>query len=418
MLANFSTEIFSCCRLGQACNHVAALLFFVEHHAQNNELPTEVSKTSQPMKWNQPPKKLVPPTCANDMVFVKPSHGRMEENVHILHSSFDPRCSCHRQLNEKAAEKLLSRIERTAPSTGLRQFWKCGTTTLDMPPSTLWNHVLFSREHATTVSCNNLFEPTTQQCYEYLDQMRLNIDTVEMIEGATKDQSDCELWHALRNGRLTSSRFGEIRNRRLTTDSKRLVKDIMGYGKQLKVLPPQIRWGRENEQAATRCYIEDRLKVSEEMTVTPSGLHLMPSKSYLGASSDGLVLCSNVDTLCRGCVEVKCPYSIEKCVTIEMTPTEIASQFGDKFFMQMGNGSLHLRQNHHYYAQVQGEIAILGVEWCDFVVYSNNTVVVDRILADVDYWVELEQLLEDFYVRHVIPEILSRKIFMQDFEST
>ena len=61
---------------------------------------------------------------------------------------------------------------------------------------------------------------------------------------------------------------------------------------------------------ATRCYIEDRLKVGEEMTVTPSGLHLMPSKSYLGASSDGLVLCSNVDTLCQGCMEVKCPYSI------------------------------------------------------------------------------------------------------------
>ena len=27
-------------------------------------------------------------------------------------------------------------------------------------------------------------------------------------------------------------------------------------------------------------------------------------------------------------------------------------------------------------------MAILGVEWYDFVVYSNGTVVVDRILAD------------------------------------
>ena len=42
------------------------------------------------------------------------------------------------------------------------------------------------------------------------------------------------------------------------------------------------------------------------MTVTPSGLHLMPSKSYLGTSSDSLVLCSNIDTLCQ-----RCPYSIE-----------------------------------------------------------------------------------------------------------
>jgi len=28
----------------------------------------------------------------------------------------------------------------------------------------------------------------------------------------------------------------------------------------------------------------------------------------------------------------------------------------------------------------------LGIEWCDFVVYSNGIVVVDRILADTDYW--------------------------------
>ena len=61
------------------------------------------------------------------------------------------------------------------------------------------------------------------------------------------------------------------------------------------------------------------------MTVTSSEVHLMPNKSYLGASSDGIVLCANVDTLCKGCVEVKCPYNIEKCVTIKLTPTEIAT---------------------------------------------------------------------------------------------
>ena len=246
---NFSKLSLSCCRLGQACKHVAAMLFYVEHHAQNDELPTEVSKTLQPTKWNQPPKKSVPPTCANDMVvFVKPSHGQVE-NMHIPRSSFDPHRPCHHQLNEEAVQKLLSRIET---STGLCQFWKSGATALDVSSSTLWNHMLFSREHATTVICGSLFEPTTQQCYEYLDKASLNIDEVEMIEGTTRDQSDCELWYALRNGRLTSSRFGEIRNRKQITDSKRLVRDIMGYGKQLKVLPRQIRWGRENEQMLHR----------------------------------------------------------------------------------------------------------------------------------------------------------------------
>ena len=69
--------------------------------------------------------------------------------------------------------------------------------------------------------------------------MKLDTDDTEKIEEATRDQSDSELWHALRNGRLTSSRFGEIRNRKEMTDS-RLVRDIMGYSKQTKTLPPQI----------------------------------------------------------------------------------------------------------------------------------------------------------------------------------
>ena len=32
---------------------------------------------------------------------------------------------------------------------------------------------------------------------------------------------------------------------------------------------------------------------------------------------------TNIDTCCVGCLEVKCPYSIEGNVTIELTPDEI-----------------------------------------------------------------------------------------------
>ena len=118
-------------------------------------------------------------------------------------------------------------------------------------------------------------------------------------------------------------------------------------------------------------------------------------------------------------MEVKCPYSIEKCVTIELILIEIADKYGNNFYMDLGSdGGLHLRHGHHYYTQVQGEIVILGVEWCDFVVYSNSTVVVDHILPDVEYRNELEQTLEDFYVCHVIPEILSRRIFMEEYNAT
>ena len=33
------------CTLGQACNRIAALLFFIEHHVDDSIVPTEISKT-------------------------------------------------------------------------------------------------------------------------------------------------------------------------------------------------------------------------------------------------------------------------------------------------------------------------------------------------------------------------------------
>ena len=65
-------------------------------------------------------------------------------------------------------------------------------------------------------------------------------------------------------------------------------------------------------------------------------------------------------------LEVRCPYSIEGNVTVELTPDETEEKYGKKFFMHRGDDKmLHLSETHPYYAQVQGEMAILNVEWCD-----------------------------------------------------
>ena len=76
---------------------------------------------------------------------------------------------------------------------------------------------------------------------------------------------------------------------------------------------------------------------------------------------------------------------------------------------------LHLPHNHSYYAQVQGEMALMNVEWCDFAVYSNGEVIVDRNVADYDYWTELNDKLDNFYMLYVVSESLSGAIFMEEY---
>lgn len=91
------------------------------------------------------------------MVFVEPSHGQMEGNARISRSSFDPCPTYHKAFNNEAAEKLLCRIEKTVPNTGLNQFWRSCSVGSDVLSVTLWNHVLFSQKFATTIVCESLF---------------------------------------------------------------------------------------------------------------------------------------------------------------------------------------------------------------------------------------------------------------------
>ena len=122
MLMFLNAYILFLCNLGQACNHVAA---HIEYHA-HDDLLAEKSKTSLPMKWNQPPKKTIAPDCANNMNFVKQSHGddpEVESSNHLSWNTFDPHCAEHQVLNKQSLKKLLSQVQKSMPNTGLQQFW-------------------------------------------------------------------------------------------------------------------------------------------------------------------------------------------------------------------------------------------------------------------------------------------------------
>jgi hypothetical protein len=67
-----------------------------------------------------------------------------------------------------------------------------------------------------------------------------------------------------------------------------------------------------------------------------------------------------------GFLEIKCPYKHRS-----VSPAEACSVSG--FCCSLWeDGKLALKPNHPYYAQVQGQMAIGGRKWCDFVVYTTK----------------------------------------------
>ena len=117
--------------------------------------------------------------------------------------------------------------------------------------------------------------PTEDQVQQFIDSMVLPQAVVIDIEETTRSQADSDLWLALHNGRITSSRFGEVQRRQDTTSPKALVKAIMGYKRQF-FSTPAMKWGLEHEDIARQLYIKDRAQTQRVNVSSCNGTNFMP----------------------------------------------------------------------------------------------------------------------------------------------
>ena len=105
-------------------------------------------------------------------------------------------------------------------------------------------------------------------------------------------------------------------------------------------------------------------------SVTKSGLVMDVSHPFIGASPDGLV-----DCLCcgKGTLEIKCPYSCRD------QAFEEASK--DKSFCLQSNdsGDLLLTNDYAYYYQVQMQMEVCQAKYCDFVMWSKDQLLCQRV---------------------------------------
>ena len=112
------------------------------------------------------------------------------------------------------------------------------------------------------------------------------------------------------------------------------------------------------------------------------------SKQYPGASPDALVECSCCG---KGVLESKCPSSIMNKTPLPENLPYLISQ----------DGKVVLKENHMYFAQIQGQLAITKRHWCHFYVYSQAGCHLETTQFDESYWSKLEAKLFWFYNNYV-----------------
>ena len=147
------------------------------------------------------------------------------------------------------------------------------------------------------------------------------------------------------------------------------------------VLRKKLKHGIKYESVAREKYVDImKFKVCRNINVMEAGLVINPSLFWFGASPDGLVV-DGTAWLPNGSLEVKCPETKKNCSLEELVadPT---------FYVHIVNNKPCLKKDHSlgYYAQVQFQMGICQLPWCDFVVYTYKGLIIIRVPFDTDYF--------------------------------
>lgn len=156
----------------------------------------------------------------------------------------------------------------------------------------------------------------------------------------------------------------------------------------------QTAHGKTYEPVALKEYKKYMFSTRNPVSVFKSGLVVSIAPPFLAASPDGKV----VDRGCSkpfGLVEVKCPYT-----KFHVSPLEACAD--ESFFAENVNGKPRLKRGHQYYFQIQSQLGITGASWCDFVIYTNKGISIERIIIDPQFWEVLNEDLKNSYFEHFI----------------
>ena len=125
-----------------------------------------------------------------------------------------------------------------------------------------------------------------------------------------------------------------------------------------------------------------------------------PVFPFLGASPDGTVSC---ECCGAGVVEIKCRYSCKDRSILEASSEQI-------FCLERRDDStaLCLKQNHQYYYQVQAQIKLSNANYCDFVVWREGELFVQRIYPDDEFMAVVLQKVTTFFKVCILPELLGK----------
>ncbi|KAH9375343.1 hypothetical protein HPB48_015372 [Haemaphysalis longicornis] len=188
------------------------------------------------------------------------------------------------------------------------------------------------------------------------------------LEQDTRQQAKSGRWKEERRLRVTSLNFGVVATRaQWTSKGLKAFTDTKDLGHIAL-----IKYGTSNEPLAARRYQEVLQTIGHHATVNTCGLLVNPAYPWLGASPDGIVW--HATELGYRILEIKCPYTVRDKTAHGLVAGSFCPEQGESVTRPNGN--------HDYYAQIIGQMGVSGLSWGDFVVFSKDFMLIERIRRD------------------------------------
>ena len=237
------------------------------------------------------------------------------------------------------------------------------------------------------------------KCQEVFSTLTVTKSEALYLENATQKQNCCLDWFDHCVGRITASTAYAVVHTKTERPFVSLIKRICSTQYNNVVMVPALEWGRNNEDVARKAYSKRQTASHSGFRYSVSGLVINPLYPYLGASLDGRFDC---DCCGQGILEIKCPYKYRECA-----PADIDDP---SFYLTNTIDGFKLNSEHQYYFQVQMQLALCEVSYCDFVIWTPKEMITIRIQPDQVFFIEIKQQLQCFFQKCVLPECLTRRL--------
>lgn len=383
------------CPIGQtgACGHVVGLLYQLAKYKmlETRALPEDIAKTSLPQSWHEPRGERIQGKAVQDLTVS--GHSKMASSS----TPRDVRSTLYNPVRGDSVnwkdhvDELQSSVKDMLiiPALKLVNVENVTCKFGQVPKGSvlsyqqrleencvinLFDETSFPELPQQNFMCNNYNTILENEKQVMLDSLKLSKTEISKFETQTRLQSQSPLWYRIRKHRLTASNIGEIFKRR--KENKTLVERLKSTR---HVTTAAMRQGIASEPFAASEYAKC---LNNQVNLYACGVVVNYWAPWLAATPDRKVYNPRMVPM-FGLLEIKCP--------------QVSSVLEAKYLLKDETGQLKLKRNHSYYYQVLTQMAVTGLEWCDFFVWCPSDYHKETIYFNEVIWVSVKEKVDMFY---------------------